>query len=80
MPSNLATLCYKAVERIVDGAQNMCNSHEEQQTGIILQTCLRYKNSSIYTSISMLYIDMVCSAYYSLELYQAINAVDTLHI
>lgn len=34
MPSNLATLCYKAVERIVSGAQNMCNSTEEQQTGM----------------------------------------------
>ena len=33
MPSNLATLCYKAVERIMAGAQNMCNSHREQQTG-----------------------------------------------
>lgn len=33
MPSNMATLCYKAVERIVAAARNMCNSHHEQQTG-----------------------------------------------
>lgn len=39
MPSNMATLCYKAVERIVSAAHNMCNSHHEQQTGDILKFC-----------------------------------------
>ncbi|KAF6027988.1 HID1 [Bugula neritina] len=38
MPSNMATLCYKAVERIVSAAQNMCNSVHEQQTVL---NCIR---------------------------------------
>ena len=32
-PSNLATLCYKAVEKIVQAGETGCRSHREQQTG-----------------------------------------------
>ncbi|XP_035515074.1 LOW QUALITY PROTEIN: protein HID1b [Morone saxatilis] len=36
-PSNLATLCYKAVERLVQGADSGCPSEKERQ--IILNSC-----------------------------------------
>jgi hypothetical protein len=32
-PSNLATLCYKAVEKLVKAVDNSCRTHHEQQTG-----------------------------------------------
>ncbi|GFW24188.1 protein HID1 [Trichonephila clavipes] len=32
-PSNLATLCYKAVEKLVAAADSLCNTHVQQQTG-----------------------------------------------
>ena len=32
-PSNLATLCYKAVEKLVQAAETGCHSHKEEQTG-----------------------------------------------
>nr|CAD7199632.1 unnamed protein product [Timema douglasi] len=32
-PSNLATLCYKAVEKMVKAVDNSCRTHHEQQTG-----------------------------------------------
>ena len=32
-PSNLATLCYKAVEKLVQAADNGCGTTREQQTG-----------------------------------------------
>ena len=32
-PSNLATLCYKAVEKLVAAAESGCNAQKEQQTG-----------------------------------------------
>ena len=32
-PSNLATLCYKAVEKLVAAAESGCNAQREQQTG-----------------------------------------------
>ncbi|KAG5890768.1 hypothetical protein JTB14_016505 [Gonioctena quinquepunctata] len=31
-PSNLATLCYKAVEKLVKAVDNSCRTHHEQQT------------------------------------------------
>lgn len=31
-PSNLATLCYKAVEKLVDAAEGGCRTQREQQT------------------------------------------------
>lgn len=31
-PSNLATLCYKAVEKLVAAADSLCNTHVQQQT------------------------------------------------
>ncbi|KAI4457115.1 protein hid1 [Holotrichia oblita] len=34
-PSNLATLCYKAVEKLVKAVDNSCRTQHEQQTGII---------------------------------------------
>jgi len=33
-PSNLATLCYKAVEKLVQAAETGCHSHKEEQTGM----------------------------------------------
>ena len=33
-PSNLATLCYKAVEKLVLAAESGCPSQTEQQTGL----------------------------------------------
>lgn len=32
-PSNLATLCYKAVEKLVQAAESGCRTATEQQTG-----------------------------------------------
>ena len=32
-PSNLATLCYKAVEKLVEAGDAGCRTHREQQTG-----------------------------------------------
>lgn len=32
-PANLATLCYKATERLVRAVDNSCRTHSEQQTG-----------------------------------------------
>jgi hypothetical protein len=32
-PSNLATLCYKAVEKLVKAVDNSCRTQHEQQTG-----------------------------------------------
>ena len=32
-PSNLATLCYKAVEKLVQAAENGCITDREKQTG-----------------------------------------------
>lgn len=37
-PSNLATLCYKAVEKLVQGAESGCHSEKEQQ---IVLNCTR---------------------------------------
>ncbi|CAL1263441.1 unnamed protein product [Larinioides sclopetarius] len=37
-PSNLATLCYKAVEKLVTAADNLCNTHVQQQTAL---NCVR---------------------------------------
>lgn len=34
-PSNLATLCYKAVEKLVTAADSLCNTHVQQQTGYL---------------------------------------------
>lgn len=39
-PSNLATLCYKAVEKLVLAAQSGCPSQREQQTGIYVCVCI----------------------------------------
>lgn len=35
-PANLATLCYKATERLVHAVDNSCRSHSEQQAGMHL--------------------------------------------
>lgn len=35
-PSNLATLCYKAVEKLVKAVDNSCRTQREQQTGKII--------------------------------------------
>lgn len=32
-PGNLATLCYKAVEKLVKAVDNSCRTQHEQQTG-----------------------------------------------
>lgn len=32
-PANLATLCYKATERLVHAVDNSCRTHAEQQAG-----------------------------------------------
>lgn len=37
-PSNLATLCYKAVEKLVAAADSGCPSQKEQQTGTLTQS------------------------------------------
>nr|XP_022916431.1 protein HID1 [Onthophagus taurus] len=37
-PSNLATLCYKAVEKLVKAVDNSCRTHHEQQT---ILNCVR---------------------------------------
>lgn len=36
-PSNLATLCYKAVEKLVNAVDNSCRTQREQQ--IVLNCC-----------------------------------------
>ena len=36
-PSNMATLCYKAVEKLVNASENGCHSDKEQQ--IVLNSC-----------------------------------------
>ncbi len=41
-PSNLATLCYKAVEKLVDAAENGCRTSTEQQTGQIENFFIEY--------------------------------------
>lgn len=33
-PANLATLCYKATERLMRAVDNSCRTHSEQQAGI----------------------------------------------
>lgn len=33
-PNNLATLCYKAVEKLVKTVDSSCRTQTEQQTGI----------------------------------------------
>lgn len=33
-PSNLATLCYKAVEKLVKAVDSSCRTQHEQQTGL----------------------------------------------
>ena len=38
-PSNLATLCYKAVEKLIQAAETGCHSHKEEQTGNNLLKC-----------------------------------------
>jgi len=35
-PANLATLCYKAVEKLVKAVDNSCRTQHEQQTGNII--------------------------------------------
>ena len=48
-PSNLATLCYKAVEKLVKAVDNSCRTHHEQQTGTVLQKpLLKCKKNNIY--------------------------------
>lgn len=37
-PSNLATLCYKAVEKLVSASENGCRTNKEQQT---VMNCVR---------------------------------------
>ena len=34
-PSNLATLCYKAVEKLVQVAESGCRSVKDEQTGLL---------------------------------------------
>ena len=34
-PSNMATLCYKAVEKLVRAVDNSCRTQQEQLTGIL---------------------------------------------
>ena len=41
-PSNLATLCYKAVEKLIQAAETGCHSHKEEQTGNVLKCQLAY--------------------------------------
>jgi len=44
-PSNLATLCYKAVEKLVQAAETGCHSHKQEQTGKLGVTfSLRHTN------------------------------------
>ena len=48
-PSNLATLCYKAVEKLVQAAETGCRTHREQQTGGIIKTQITTKyTQSLY--------------------------------
>lgn len=35
-PSNLATLCYKAVEKLVNAADTGCSTQQEQQIGMVV--------------------------------------------
>lgn len=45
-PSNLATLCYKAVEKLVKAVDNSCRTHHEQQTGkLIFETKVKRTSS-----------------------------------
>lgn len=39
-PSNLATLCYKAVEKLVAAAESGCPSQKEQQIGTYYIICI----------------------------------------
>lgn len=38
-PSNLATLCYKAVERLVNAADSSCATQQEHSTGKVIFKC-----------------------------------------
>lgn len=45
-PSNLATLCYKAVEKLVKAVDSSCRTQHEQQTGwkyLLIRNLLRTK-------------------------------------
>lgn len=51
-PSNLATLCYKAVEKLVSAAETGCPSQREQQTGSFIayllgSLCQLFKQESV---------------------------------
>lgn len=37
-PQNLATLCYKAVEKLVRAVDNSCRTQHDQQTGTFQRT------------------------------------------
>lgn len=43
-PANLATLCYKATERLVRAVDSSCRSHSEQQAAL---NCVRLLNRII---------------------------------
>ncbi len=53
-PSNLATLCYKAVEKLVSAAESGCGTTKEQQTGENFY--INYKGSISYHNISVVSI------------------------
>lgn len=43
-PANLATLCNKAVEKLVKAVDNSCRTQQEQQTGIyFIKYCINYR-------------------------------------
>jgi hypothetical protein len=50
-PSNLATLCYKAVERVARAAESSCRSHDDH-VQVILTFCqsFHWKHPSLLTS------------------------------
>ena len=51
-PSNLATLCYKAVEKLVAAAESGCNAQKEQQTGMCR---LPSMNENFSSNLSIFY-------------------------
>lgn len=58
-PNNLATLCYKAVEKLVKAVDTSCRTQQDQQTGpcqtevLMIQQILKFKYLYIFLPIAL---------------------------
>jgi len=76
VPSNLATLCYKAVEKFVKAVENSCRTQQDQNTGDYTSA---FKNVKLCYEI--IYINYYCmKLFVSFELLTTINPSATLYI